>query len=209
MKQTLLAALLAAIAASALTLLLTTGLSPAPAGATAAEFKSALSELVGEVAALRREMAGGRAAAQAPVLAPVPGTAAAGADRLPPVPAPGAPEMTLAAPAEGEASAVPAPEEFLPPKERSALQRSAELADRIRGLSKWEDSAEIRGKWILASEEAVLNTFGKPDEIYIADSGAESWIFRTLTGERDEDGDPEWQDVTFELSRGRLVRVYD
>jgi hypothetical protein len=206
MRQTILAALLAAVAASALTLLLSTGMRPPAGAATTADFRAALADLVGEVAALRREMAGGRGAAPAPVFAASPGTVPAVAVGTSPPAA--AAEETPAV----EAAAVPAAEPEVMEvrrEERSAIPRTQEVVERLRTLTNWEESAEIRKAWILAGEEQVVNAFGKPDEVWVQDGGAETWNYRTLTGTIDENGDPEWQDITLSMNRGRLVRVDD
>ena len=213
MKQALFAALLAAVASSALTLLLAAGPRPEAAGPSAAEFRAIFADLTAELAALRRAApaGGGGADAVAPprtILLPPPGS----------VPA-SPPETAFAPSAEpGPAAApvpvpggedVPAMEEFVPREERSAIARAPELVERLRGLTRWEESADVRRVWILAGEEAVVGTFGKPDEIYVQDGGQENWIYRTRTGTIDEDGEAEWKDICLTMSRGRLVRVDD
>jgi hypothetical protein len=100
-------------------------------------------------------------------------------------------------------------EEFVPREERSAIARSPELVERLRGLTRWDDNADVRRVWILAAEESVVGTFGKPDEVWVQDGGAEVWTYRTRTGAVDEDGEPEWQDILLMMNRGRLVRAED
>jgi hypothetical protein len=205
MKQTLFAALLAALAASALTFLLA-GLRPA-APPPAAPAVPGLAELAAEVAALRREMAIARTAV--PASGPAPAPAPAPAVAVP------APEETPAAAADGPAPAGDIPEvepaEGMPAvvEERSVIVRPAEAVERLHAVTRWEKDAEVRRYWMLASEEAVVSQFGKPDEVSVADGGMEYWIYRTKSGEVDDDGSPIWRDVTLHMSRGRLVQAYD
>jgi hypothetical protein len=214
MKQVLLASILAAAVASVATFLLTEALrppaapsSPAPDPGVAA-LRASLEETRRELAALR---------ASPPTMRD--GVVLAGA-------APGQPRTSVTAPEPGGApGAEPAegvvfkvippeevaagPDEPVRRDEPSAITRAADVVQKLRGFSDWEDNADVRSRWILTPEDSVVREFGKPDEIYVQDSGVECWLYRVPMGTTDEDGNAEWDDVTLTLNRGRLVRVDD
>lgn len=214
MKPMVLAAVLAGLLGSCLTLLLAPRIRPAwapPADPAVAELRAALEASRTEIAVLRARMeewkaAGGGAGVGVP---PVP---AAGGAEGPPGEVP--PQETVAAPAVPEAAppaeAVEQVEEESEDRvlaRESALRRSAAVLERLQEVRAWDRSNEVRQRWILASEEAVLAGFGKPDEIWVQDRGVETWIYRVPTGTVDEEGRAEWDDMTLDLNRGRLIRA--
>ncbi len=199
MKQTLLAAVLAAIASSALTLLLAGSAAPAPpsapsagAPATAAEFKAALADLEREVAALRRDLAAGGAG---PADSPAGDGTAPPASRIPASPA-----APVVREAKSPEPAVPAPEGLK--RFAEAVPRNAENERDVEGRS------VQKRRWLFRGEREILEWFGLPDTVH-AEGEKETWYYEIPTGTVDEDGWPQHRNYWITLNRGRLTDMGD
>ena len=94
-------------------------------------------------------------------------------------------------------------------EEPSAIARSTEVVQKILGLSGWERNADVRSKWILVPEEKIVHEFGKPDHIWMQESGSENWIYKVPSGKTDEDGNQECEEIGIEIHRGRVVNAWD
>jgi hypothetical protein len=218
MRPAVIAPILAAVLASGATVLLARSLDR-PGGRsvpdpTVEDLRARLDGALRDLAAVRARLEEREGAARRPGTAPAPAGGGSegspadvpavegGAD--PPGPAPGA------APPEADAAGEEEPESRSDAQAREAARRLAPAAaERLRELGQWDDSVDVRQRWILTPEATLVNEFGKPDEIWLGESGAETWAYRVPTGEVDDAGRPLWKDVTLEIHRGRLVRVWN
>ncbi len=196
MKQLVLVALIAALASSAMTLLLEGAFRPPaaapPSAVSAADFKAALADLEREVAALRREAAERAGAAPASTAGqPWPGRVAGG----PPSPDPGAPGAVR------------------PPSEPAAAEPSAAHLQRFRELFSQDEEGntsirrDARARWLFRGEREVLDWFGLPENISIDDGSSETWYYEIPTGAKDEEGNPDTKAYRIRLNRGRLIEI--
>jgi hypothetical protein len=192
-KQLLLVAVLAALASSAITLLVSGAFRPAPppaAGApSVADFKSALADLEREVAAMRRESAE-RGSAVGPSRREESGAGRAA------VVNPGAARGPGDAPAAAEAARTPE-------ASASHLQRFREIFPRDENGDTSARKDLVRG-WLLHGEAEVLEWFGLPDSITTGD-GLETWYYDIPTGGKDEEGNPLSEDFQIQMGRGRVI----
>ncbi len=213
MKRVVVAAVLSAFASSALTVavsgLLRTPAPPVPADPSIAELRAALDSTRKELAELRWGTDGSsmdrklRAAfdrsgeievVDPRTLKPI---NASGKDEVAPPP-----EIV---PAQVEE---PAPEPDWKRQEReAAARRPAAQIEKLKEGATWDQNVEVRSRWILLPEAELLAACGKPDEVVVQERGSETWIYRIPTGERDEEGNLDYDDVCVELNRGRVIRV--
>lgn len=195
MKQTLIAAMLAAILSSMLTVLVERALrSPPPSVAStqgpltvsAPDIERSLESIGQDLAAI----AATTAAIQLP-------SAASGHQA--PQGSGSHPTRTAEAPSVptswGTASRTIAPADLL------ARFREIGRVDPDRGAL--VVSPEGRAQWILRGEDEVLAGFGRPARIEVAPSGTETWIYRVPV----DDGSPDTIPYKILFNRGRVVDI--
>jgi hypothetical protein len=72
--------------------------------------------------------------------------------------------------------------------------------ERVDEVGKWTEHEELRARWLLASEAAVLAWFGAPDAVYV-DGGAERWEYRRIVSGVN-------RSLYVYLHRGRVTRMH-
>ena len=67
-------------------------------------------------------------------------------------------------------------------------------------LAEWKTNADLRSRWLFASEKASLASFGTPDEV-AARGTSEWWTYWNL------EGDAIASEYRLQFNNGRLVRA--
>jgi hypothetical protein len=197
-RDTIAVAVVAAVASSALTLLLSDRFRAPPAASPppAPDFKAALSDLEREVAGLRADLAG-MPRGTSPV--PPPSDPGAALATAPPLPAP-----TPAPPVVRE-DGTPEP----PADVTMAVNRFLEvLPTTAEGEADGSARAAMKRRWLFRGEREVLDHFGLPHTIQV-EGEAEIWHFEVPLGILDDEGNMEHANYWIKLNRGRLIDLGD